>query len=81
MTISDKNFFTSSKDTAYSEKAAFITVFTLGKVALADIKKAVTYATAFGADYEARTRKQESLILRTSLLASVWHAHKRVSPR
>ena len=28
----------------------------LGKVALADIKKAVTYATAFGADYEARTR-------------------------
>ena len=30
--------------------------FPLGKWALADRKKAVAYATAFGADYEARTR-------------------------
>jgi hypothetical protein len=33
MSISDKKIFTSSKDTAYSEKAAFIAVFTLGKAA------------------------------------------------
>ena len=33
MSISDKIIFTSSKDTAYSEKAAFIAVFTLGKAA------------------------------------------------